>query len=178
MSAADRRWPVDNSTFCYGVAVHQVHATDVGSGTPAAPPTAATTPLLETDELTILTCWAEGVSEAAAYAPDRIGELLTEARAGAPWRAELGLPDLSPSLADAIESLGRVVRRVAAPVGTSLFDTLLTAAGEDYPDENALEGLVRRVLLSMLEERRTRQPARIEPHSLTRKVATSSHDLP
>jgi hypothetical protein len=155
--AADRRWPVDNSTFCYAVAVHQVTASDVGSGTQPAPPTAATLPLLETEELTILTCWAEGVSEAAAYAPERVGELLAEARAGTPWRAELGLPDLSARLADAIESLGRVVRRVAAPGGTSLFDALLTAADEDHPDETTLDGLVRHVLLSMLEERRTRQ---------------------
>jgi hypothetical protein len=113
--------------------------------------------LLETEELTILTCWAEGVSEAAAYAPERVGELLAEARPGTPWRAELGLPDLSPRLADAIESLGRVVRRVAAPGRTSLFDALLTAADEDHPDETTLDGLVRNVVLSMLEERRTRQ---------------------
>jgi hypothetical protein len=155
--AADRRRPVDNSTCCYAVAVHQVTASDVASGTQPAPPTAATLPLLETEELTILTCWAEGVSEAAAYAPERVGELLAEARAGTPWRAELGLPDLSPRLADAIESLGRVVRRVAAPGGTSLFDALLTAADEDHPDETTLDGLVRHVVLSMLEERRTRQ---------------------
>ena len=159
MSAADRRWPVDNSTFCYAVAVHQVHASDAGSPAQPAPQTAATVPLLETEELTILTAWAEGVSEAAAYAPERIGELLAEARAGTPWRAEFGLPDLSPGLAHAIESLGRVVRRVAAPDGTSLFDAMLTAADEDHPDEKPLDGLARHVLLSMLEERRTRQPS-------------------
>jgi hypothetical protein len=155
--AADRRWPVDNSTFCYAVAVHQVHASDAGSTAQPAPQTTATMPLLETEELTILTAWAEGVSEAAAYTPERVDELLAQARTGTPWRAELGLPDLSPRLADAIESLGREVRRVSAPAGTSLFDALLTAADEDRPDEKALDALVRRVLLSMLEERRTRQ---------------------
>jgi hypothetical protein len=161
--AADRRLPVDNSTFCYAVAVHQVSASDVGSGTQPAPPTAATLPLLETEELTILTCWAEGVSDAAAYAPERVGELMAEARVSAPWRAELGLPGLSPRLADAIESLGRVVRRVGVPGGTSLFDALLTAVDEDHPDEKPLDGLVRHVLLSMLEERRTRQSS--EPNA-------------
>jgi len=154
--AADRRWPVDNSTFAYGVAVHQVHASHAGARTQPAPPTAATMPLLETEELTILTGWAEGVSEAAAYAPDRVDELLAQARTGTPWRAELGLPDLSPRLAEAIESLGRVVRRVAAPPGASLFAKLLAAADEDRPDENTLDALVRHVLLSMLEERQTR----------------------
>jgi hypothetical protein len=157
--SADRRWPVDNSSSCYGVAVHQVRASDLGSGTQPAPSTATTMPLLETEELTILTCWAEGVSEVATYAPDRVGELVAEARAGAPWRAELGLPDLSPRLDDAIESLGRVVGRVEAPAGTSLFDSLLSAVDEDHRDEKTLDGLVRHVLLSMLEERRTRQPS-------------------
>jgi hypothetical protein len=155
--AADRRWPVDNSTFASGVAVHQVHAADAGSPAQPVPPTAATMPLLETEELTILTAWAEGVSEAAAYAPDRVGELLAQARTGSAWRAELGLPELSPRLADAIESLGRVVGRVAAPAGTSLFNALITVADEDHLDENTVDGLVRHVLLSMLEERRTRQ---------------------
>jgi hypothetical protein len=155
--AADRRWPVDNSTFASGVAVHQVHAADAGSPAQPVPPTAATMTLLETEELTILTAWAEGVSEAAAYAPDRVGELLAQARTGSAWRAELGLPDLSGRLADAIESLARVVGVVAAPAGTSLFNALITAADEDDLDENTLDGLVRHVLLSMLEERQTRQ---------------------
>jgi hypothetical protein len=155
--SADRRWPVDNSTFCYAVAVHQVRASHAGSGSLPAPSTAATRPLLEVEELTILTAWAEGVSEAAAYAPERVGELVAQARAGTRWRAELGLPDPSLRLADAIESLGRLVGRVAAPAGTSLFDSLLTAADEAHPDEITLDGLVRHVLLSMLEERRTRQ---------------------
>jgi hypothetical protein len=156
--AADFRRPVDNSTFSYAVAVHQVRASD--SGTQRTPLTPATVPLLETEELTILTAWAEGVSEAAAYAPDRVGELLAEARAGTPWRAELGLPEPSPRLDDAIEALSRVARAVAAPARTSLFDALLTAADEDHPDEGTLDALVRHVLLSMLEERRSRQPTR------------------
>jgi hypothetical protein len=35
----------------------------------------------------------------------------------------------------------------------------LLAAAQDPPDDDPLGGLVRRVLLAMLEERRTRQPA-------------------
>lgn len=64
--AADRRWPVDNSTVCYAVAVHQVRTSAADSGTRRAPLTPANAPLLETEELTILTAWAEGVSKAAA----------------------------------------------------------------------------------------------------------------
>jgi hypothetical protein len=51
---------------------------------------------------------------------------------------------------------------VAAPPGTSLFDALLTAAGEDHPEDGTLGGLVRQALLSMLEERRTREPTQME----------------
>ena len=158
---ADRRWPVDNGTFSYLVAVHQIQAPGAGSGTQRAPSSATALPVLEAEELTILTAWAEGVSEVAAYAPERFNVLLTEARACASWRAELGLPEPSPRLADAIESLGRLTEVVAAPPGTSLFDALLTAAGEDRPDEGTLDGLVRQALLSMLEERRSRQPTQV-----------------
>jgi hypothetical protein len=155
---ADRRWPVDNGTFSYLVAVQQIQASGASGGTAPAPSRATAVPVLEAEELTILTAWAEGVSEAAAYAPERLDGLLIEARAGASWRAELGLPEPSARLADAIESLGRMTELVAAPPGTSLFDALLRAAGEDHPDEGTLDGLVRQAWLSMLEERRTREP--------------------
>ena len=156
--SADRRWPIDNSTSCYGVAVHQVRASSVGSGPAQSPPsTTSTAPVLELDELTILTAWAEGVSEAVAYAPERIDRLLAAAGPGATWRAELGLPELSPRLADAIESLGRVARADPLPLDASSFDVLLTAVEEDQPGESILDQVVRHALLSMLEERRTRQ---------------------
>jgi hypothetical protein len=142
------------------VAVHQVRASSAGPGpgTQRSPFTAPTAPVLELDELTILTAWAEGVSEAAAYAPERIDALLAGAGPDATWRAELGLPEPSPRLADAIESLSRVARAAPLPAGAALFDALLTAAQEDHPGETTLDELVRRALLSMLEERRSRQP--------------------
>jgi hypothetical protein len=91
--SADRRWPVDNSTACYSVAVQQVHAAAAGSSPPPSAATSSTARVLDIDELTVLTAWAEAVSEAAAYAPQRIDALLAEARAGARWRARLGLPE-------------------------------------------------------------------------------------
>jgi hypothetical protein len=139
------------------VAVQQIHAATTGSAAPPRRAAASGTPLLDIDELTILTTWAEGVSEAAAYAPERIDALLAEACAGASWRAGLGLPEPSPRLADAIESLGRTVRAAESRAGTSLFDNLLTQSSEEHPEQEALDRLVRRALLSMLEERRTRQ---------------------
>jgi hypothetical protein len=157
--SADRRWPIDNSTSCYNVAVHQVRPSSARSGPPPSPSSTSTEPALDVGELTILTAWAEGVSEAAAYAPQRIDALLSEARRGATWRAELGLPEPSPRLSDALESLARLVGSTAAPAGASLLDELLTRVGADNIGESTLDRLVRRVLLSMLEERATREPA-------------------
>jgi hypothetical protein len=155
--SADRRWPVDNSTSCYGVAVHQIRAASTGSTTPQPPSTTSNQPILELDDLTVLTAWAEGVSEAAEYAPERIEQLLAAARPGATWRAELDLPEPSPQLTAAIESLARIARGAAAAAGASAFDALVTAAAEDHPADTTLDDLVRHVVLAMLEERRTRQ---------------------
>jgi hypothetical protein len=158
--SADRRCPVDNSTSCSNVAVYQVRASSAGSGLPSAPPSTSTKPALTGEELTILTAWAEGVSEAAEYTAERIDALLAEARAGATWRAGLGLPEPSSRLTDALEALERLVHAAATRAGTPMFDELLTKAAVDPPGEEAVDRLVRRVLLSMLEERATRQPTR------------------
>jgi hypothetical protein len=155
--SADGRWPIDNSTSCSAVAVHQVRASTAGSRPPQSPSTTPTSPVLELDELTVLTVWAEGVSEAAAHAPEHVDRLLAAARPGATWRAELGLPDPSPRLADAIESLDQLVRAAPLHAGVSSFDALLRAAKDDHPGVT-VDQVVRRTLLSMLEERRTRQP--------------------
>jgi hypothetical protein len=61
---------------------------------------------------------------------------------------------------EALDAMGRVVGAATPPGGSATFDGLLTATNDDPPGEDALDGLVRRVLLSMLEERRTRQSAR------------------
>jgi hypothetical protein len=156
--SADGRWPIDNSTSCSAVAVHQVRASSASSRPAQLPSTTPTSPALELDELTVLTAWAEGVSEAAAYAPERIDRLLAGARPGTTWRSGLGLPEPSPRLADAVESLGRLVRAAPLRAGASSFDAVLTAAKEHHPGVTNLDEVVRRTLLSMLEERRTRQP--------------------
>jgi hypothetical protein len=158
--SADGRWPIDNCTSIYPVAVHQVRAPSAGSRPPQSQATTTTVPVLELDELTVLTAWAEGVSEAAAYAPQHVDQLLAAAVPGATWRIELGLPEPSPRLADAIEALARVARSASPPAGVSFFDALLTAAEEDHSGQT-LDRLVRRTLLSMLEERKTRQPAEV-----------------
>jgi hypothetical protein len=157
--SADGRWPVDNGTHCFDVAVHQLRAASAGTRPPNSRSARSTERAMEVDELTILTAWAEALAEALAYAPERASALLTEARSGAAWRPALGLPEPSTRLSEAIDSMERAVETATRAGGAPSFDGLLTAAGEDRPGEQPLDRLVRRVLLSVLEQRRTRQPA-------------------
>jgi hypothetical protein len=156
--SADGRWPVDNGTYCFDVAIHQI--TGAGGGTePPIPSSRPATPhLLETDDLTVLTAWAEAVAEVLAHAPERLEAVLAEARADAPWRDPLGLPQPSARLSQAMDAMGEAVRAATSADGATSFDALLGVAAADRPDEDGLDHVVRRVLLSMLEQRRTRQP--------------------
>jgi hypothetical protein len=106
----DGRWPVDNSTQFFDVAVHQVHASNTGSSPAATPP--PTTPEFEAEELTVLTSWAEALAEALTFAPERTPAVLSAARAGALWRAELGLVEPRPQLSGAIASMQDALRTV------------------------------------------------------------------
>jgi hypothetical protein len=149
--SADCRRPVDNVIECFAVAVHQVRASNrsleqsnVQSGTPAPP-------VLEAEELTILTGWTQALAEALVHEPERIETLLTDAQAGAPWRAAFGMAELSPRLSEALRFLGGVVRGVAPPGGIPTAHALLISLGADRPEEQGLEMLVHRVLRSTLE---------------------------
>jgi hypothetical protein len=155
--SADGRIPVDNGTHAFDVAIHQVRASPTGS--PSRPSAAhqVAAHVLESEELTVLTSWAEAVVEVVSHAPERTGEVLDEAGPGSGWRAAMGLPEPSGRLAAAIRSLEQAVAAPDVPDGEPLSDALLAAAAQDPPDEDPLDGLVRRVLLAMLEERRTRQ---------------------
>lgn len=72
----------------------------------------------------------------------------------------VGGPSSRPAgrLGAAITSMGQAVGALDVAEGESTSDALLAAAAHDSPDEAPLDGLVRRVLLAMLEERRTRRP--------------------
>jgi hypothetical protein len=74
-------------------------------------------------------------------------------------RAELGLPEPSPAVEQAIDSLAKLVLAAAPTDGAPAFDALLATAAADPPGEPDLDHAVRRTLLAMLEERRTRQPS-------------------
>src|SRR5262249_32912719 len=80
--SADGRWPLHNGTAVLSAAVRSVRAASSGSGQSPSRPTPSARHVLETEEITILTAWSEAVAEAAAYAPDRIDELLAHAQTG------------------------------------------------------------------------------------------------
>jgi hypothetical protein len=164
--SADARWPVDNGTACFDVAVHQITAAAEATGASHPPSRTPRPRVLESDEVTVLTGWAEAVAEALAHAPERTADVLAEARSGAPWRTAMGLAQPADRVSDAIESLRRFVAASATADGPLTYNALVAAAGRNEPDERPIDGMVRRVLLSMLEERQTRRGAqRTSGHS-------------
>jgi transcription termination factor Rho len=100
---------------------------------------------LEAVELTILTCWAEAVGEALATSPDQLNTILDVARAGAPWRRQLGVAEPSAVLASALEELA-----VTVASGTPTVDAML-AAMDERPRDGDYSQVVRAVLRSQLE---------------------------
>jgi hypothetical protein len=158
---ADGRWPIDNVTRYFDVAVHQVRARSAGSGKSHSQSGTPVPRVLEAEELTILTGWAEAVAEALTYAPERVESLLADAHAGAPWRAELRIAEPSQQLSEAIHFIGRAVGAVTPAGGAPTFDALLMSSREDRADEPGLDRLARRVLRSRLEQLRTRQAKEI-----------------
>ena len=181
-SSADGRWPVDNVTHYFDVAVYQVRASTTGLLSPNSPLGTLGPRVLDVDELTILTGWGQAVAEAVGHAPECIETLLDNAQAGAPWRAGLGIVEPSPRLSEAIDFIIRTVRAVALPGEAPTLDALLISAREDRPGEQGLERLARRVLRSTLEQFCNRnecwpdeRPGRVHvSHSGLRPVAGST----
>src|SRR5215471_12564445 len=145
---ADGRRPVANVADVRAEAVRQIRALDRGNHTGAPMPEASVDhePVisLEAEELTILTGWAEAVAEALTASPDQLDTILDDARAGAPWRRQLGVAEPSDDLASALEDLTRAVS------GTRTVEAVL-AAMDERPRGGNYGHLVRAVLRSKLE---------------------------
>jgi hypothetical protein len=150
--SADGRCPADNAIDWFDVAVHQVRASTAGLEHPAHPLGTQTSRVLETEDLTVLTGWAQAVAEGLAYAPEHAPALLAEAKAGAAWRLTLGLAEPSAQLCKSIDCIDRIVRTATSPGSPPTFDAALAALGEDPPGEERLDRLARRVLRSTLEQ--------------------------
>ena len=69
--SADGRWPVDAGTRYFDAAVHQIRAEETGSGAVKTLGRSTAPRVLEADDVTILTGWAEGLAEALAQGPSR-----------------------------------------------------------------------------------------------------------
>jgi len=154
--SADGRQPVDNGTHAFDVAVYQVRASSTGSKQPSQYET-PTKHLLELQELTVLTAWAEAAAEALGHGPERAAAVLADARPGARWRATFGLTEPSGSLREAISCMDKAVRAASPQGDAPALKAIVTAFREDRPGETELEALVRRVLIATLEQRATRQ---------------------
>jgi hypothetical protein len=147
---ADGRIPVANTADVSAVGVSQIRALDqrddatVAMKDSADDHEPAPDVSVEAVELTILTCWAEAIAEALTSSPDQLNAILDEARAGASWRGQLGVPEPATDLASALEELARIVGS-----GTSTVETVL-AAMKERPREGNHAQLVRAVLRSKL----------------------------
>jgi hypothetical protein len=131
--SAEGRLPIDNGTRAFGVAVHQIRASNTGSQ-PASPRAGASTGhLLEIEELTVLTAWAEAAAEALAHAPERASAVISEARAGAAWRQALGLKEPSQQLGAAIDSMGKAVHAALQPGNPRTLEQLASALRANVP---------------------------------------------
>lgn len=139
-------------TEYFAVAVHQVRAAQPEPGRskfeyePTAPA------VMEVDELTVFTDWAEAVAEALAYAPQKVESLLEEAGAGASWRNALRIAEPSGQLREAILSIARAIQEITPSGGALKFGDLLAWCQENPSDESRLDSLTRRVLRSALEQ--------------------------
>ena len=69
--SADGRLPVHNGTQCFAAAIHQVRAGDGVSSSVRSNVARTTSRVLEVDELSILTSWAEAAAEVLIHAPER-----------------------------------------------------------------------------------------------------------
>ena len=154
--SADGRWPVDNVSHYFDVAVHQVRAAAAGSGVAKARPGARTPPVLDVDDLSVLTGWSQALAEALAHAPESVDALLANA-GGAPWRTAFGIAEPSGQLREAVRYMGEIIRAVAPSGNVPMFDEVVVACREERPEASRLETLARRVLRSTLDQLRSSQ---------------------
>jgi hypothetical protein len=153
--SADGRHPVHNVTEYFDVAVYQVRVGPDKSPLSSFQPTPLAPSALESDELTVLTGWAEALAEALVYDPECVEALLADAQGNSPWRAKFGIPEPSPQLSQAISFFGQAVRAVASLSGSLTLDAGQLSCFEERSAQNALDRLARRVLRSTFEQVRT-----------------------
>jgi hypothetical protein len=149
---ADGRTPVDNSAGLMVAGVFPVAPAQEVVPHAAAERT-VTGSALDAPDLTIVTGWSDALAEALEHAPERADELVDDARPGAPWRRQLGLPEPSAPLARALTAVADVVGAVH-PGANGARDAAILAALQVVPgDGDPPVSLARAVLRSALEAR-------------------------
>jgi hypothetical protein len=97
------------------------------------------------------------VAEVLTVAPERVQAVLADAHAGAPWRTPLGLPELSPQLNRAIDTIDHAVGAASLAAGMPTAETVLTAIPGGASGEQSPDWLAHRVLQAALEQRLARK---------------------
>jgi hypothetical protein len=149
---ADGRTPVDNSAGLMVAGVFPVSPAQEVVPHAAADRTVAGA-ALDAADLTIVTAWSDAVAEALEHAPERVDELIDDARPGTPWRRQLDLPEPSEGLAEALTAVGDVVTGVPAGVDGARDAAILAALRTSPPGGEAPVSLARAVLRAALEAR-------------------------
>jgi hypothetical protein len=163
--SSDGRRPIENGSEFFDVSITQIRASSTRSSPPTHPHVPLTQPVLEPEELTILTSWAEALAEAATFAPERLQPAAANAHAGATWRTALKIPQPSTQLEQAINTIHNALQTTTAPPNNHRPELHLPAIADTHPDDSALHRLAHRVLRSALEQRQTRQTPRHDPHT-------------
>jgi hypothetical protein len=149
---ADGRTPVDNATGLMVAGVHPVapaHEVMPHAGAERTVTGAA----LDAPDLTIVTAWSDAVAEALEHAPEQVGALVEDARPGAPWRRQLGVPEPSVPLAQALTAVADTVASADAGFPGARDAAILGLLRAASADGAAPVSLARAVLGSALEAR-------------------------
>jgi hypothetical protein len=149
---ADGRTPVDNSAGLMVAGVFPVAPAQEVVPHAAAERT-VTGAALDAPDLTIVTAWSDAIAEALEHAPERADELVDDARPGAPWRRELGLPEPSAPLARALVAVADVIASVSAEANGERDAAILAALRTASTEGDGPVPLARAVLHSALEAR-------------------------
>jgi hypothetical protein len=153
----DGRRPVDNASEVFDMSVYQVRAAATGSPAASSGTSKRPEPALGTEELTILTSWAEAVAELIACAPASRNALAGEALAGADWRDRLGIPQPAGQLSHAMGRLIHLTQSATPAAGDTALDAVLRTIPDSDPEGDRLDHLVNHVLRSALEQRLSRR---------------------
>jgi hypothetical protein len=108
---------------------------------------------LDAPDLTIVTGWCDAVAEALEHSPEQAGQLIDDARPGALWRGQLGVPEPSVPLAEALTAIADTVAAADADDGFAREAAILALMQNASANGSAPVSLARAVLRSALEAR-------------------------